>query len=112
MLTMNFTKAASNSEVLDILNEIKESRNVIKLSFEEDKTIYKSCVKAIIASHGVLLIDGIQPIVPAQKLKRGTPVNISTDINGKQIEFSTKIRESLVANQQFGYQLDVPSNIR
>lgn len=109
---MNFTIAASNLEVLDILNEIKESGNVISICFRKDKTVYKSFVTAVSPRHAVLLIDRFQPIVPAKRLKRGAQVNISTNFNGKQIEFSTRIREPLVANQQLGYQLDVPSNIR
>ena len=111
MICMNLTMTTSNLEVIEVLEELKESRNVINISLQGDETIYKSFITAINAKYGVLLVDIYEPMVPVKSLKRGARIGVSTTSGGRQIEFKTKFRELFLSNQQFGYQLDVPDKI-
>ena len=89
---------AANSEIIDILSKLKESRELVEVRFPNDET-YKSHITGLNWEHDVLLIDTLQPVAPAKSITRGTTVRISTHGGGRKIDFMTRYREPLLFNQ-------------
>ena len=93
--------------MLDILTNLRDSESEVMVRYQNDDTDYASKITAVNAKHRIMVINDSYPNA-SSSLYRGRPLTISTEKQGRQIQFNSEFIEPLTPDFSLGYQVSIP----